>query len=217
MQPRLRPPRRTYAVSNGADLERGKRTVPTRHARPRRSRRKPGGAPGSEVSRSRLLQDKLLQGQVRDRPAEALVLSLQRLQPLDLIALQAALLGAPTIIRDLRHFDGPDGFSDLPSLRDQDIDLAQLGDDLFSRMLLPSHENILHMARGHTSGRTTFQGAGHAAFFKLPGVPASDMIGVPGAITEQSGRQLSLRHVSFAVASAVSHYSHEISKRSSVI
>ncbi|MFY9294035.1 MAG: hypothetical protein WAP03_25580, partial [Methylorubrum rhodinum] len=41
------------------------------------------------------------------------------------------------------------------------IHLAQLGDNLFSRMLLPSHDDILHMAQSHTSGRTTFQGAGH--------------------------------------------------------
>ncbi|WP_210249210.1 hypothetical protein, partial [Methylobacterium sp. WL2] len=43
-----------------------------------------------------------------------------------------------------------------------DIDLPQLSDDLFSRMLLPSHKNILQMAQSHTSGRTTFQGAGHS-------------------------------------------------------
>ncbi|MCJ2079729.1 hypothetical protein, partial [Methylobacterium sp. J-090] len=47
-------------------------------------------------------------------------------------------------------------------LRDQDINLTQLGNNLFSRMLLPSHDNILHMAQSHTSGRTTFQGAGQA-------------------------------------------------------
>ncbi|MCJ2079676.1 hypothetical protein, partial [Methylobacterium sp. J-090] len=48
------------------------------------------------------------------------------------------------------------------ALRDQDINLTQLGNNLFSRMLLPSHDNILHMAQSHTSGRTTFQGAGQS-------------------------------------------------------
>ncbi|WP_210168831.1 hypothetical protein, partial [Methylobacterium sp. Leaf100] len=39
--------------------------------------------------------------------------------------------------------------------------ILPLSDDLSSRMILPSHKNILQMTQGHTSGRTTFQGAGH--------------------------------------------------------
>ena len=66
----------------------------------------PGGEPGSEVSRGGFLQNQLLQGQVGDRSTEALVLCLRRLQPLDLVTLQTAVLGTPAIISDFRHLDG---------------------------------------------------------------------------------------------------------------
>lgn len=94
-------------MSNDAAPKLGRRSVRTHRARQRRSRHKPGGEPGSEVllalpfgSRSRLLQDELLKGQIGDRPAEALVLGLQGLQPLDLIALQATVIrGQATFLR----------------------------------------------------------------------------------------------------------------------
>jgi hypothetical protein len=72
-----------------------------------------------------------------------------------------AVLGVPAVVRDFRHRDGSNCFRDFAALRDQDIHLPQLGNDLFSRMLLPSHDGILHMAQSHTSGRIVFQGTGH--------------------------------------------------------
>ncbi|MFY9293063.1 MAG: hypothetical protein WAP03_20565, partial [Methylorubrum rhodinum] len=58
------------------------------------------------------------------------------------------------------------------------IHLAQLGDNLFSRMLLPSHDDILHMAQSHTSGRTTFQGAGQRSLASV-----IDLLTVPLVLT----------------------------------
>ncbi|MCR9089214.1 MAG: IS66 family transposase [Rhodobacteraceae bacterium] len=46
-------------------------------------------------------------------------------------------------------------------MRYQHIDLPQLRDDLFRLALLLGHSLILYPARKPTSGRTTFQGAGH--------------------------------------------------------
>ena len=46
-------------------------------------------------------------------------------------------------------------------MRNQHVDLPELGDDLFRIVLLLGHSFILHLARKPTSGRTTFQGAGH--------------------------------------------------------
>jgi hypothetical protein len=53
-------------------------------------------------------------------------------------------------------------------VRDQDINLAQLGDNLFSHMLLSSHDNILHVAQRHTSERTTPQAAGQRDLAPVP-------------------------------------------------
>ncbi len=91
--------------------------------------------------------------------------------PLDLIPLQAAVLGTPAVVRDLGHLDGPDCFGNFAALRDQDINLAQLGDDLLSRMLLPSQEHPPHGAKpylreDHSPGgrpRPTHNDAGGAA------------------------------------------------------
>src|SRR6185312_9463601 len=50
-------------------------------------------------------------------------------------------------------------FRDRTTLRNQHINLPQLGDDLFRRVSLPCHSSVLHQAISHTSGRTTSQGA----------------------------------------------------------
>src|SRR3954452_3122136 len=64
---------------------------------------RPGDARGLEVSPGCLLQDQLVQREVRNRSAQPRVLSLEILQSLDLIALQPAKLLAPPVIRDLRN------------------------------------------------------------------------------------------------------------------
>ena len=55
-------------------------------------------ARGLEVSPCGFFKDQLIQRQVRDRPAQPLVLLLQIFHPPSLIGLQAAILLAPTII-----------------------------------------------------------------------------------------------------------------------
>ena len=53
---------------------------------------------------------------------------------------------------------GQDRFGDRNPLRNKDIDLPQLGGDLFRRVLLPCHVLILLDAMRHTSSRTTSMG-----------------------------------------------------------
>src|SRR5690606_25344325 len=65
------------------------------------------------------------------------------LETLHLIALQAAKLLAPPVIRELRHADRANRLANRFSLRQQNIDLTQLRDDLFGLMLLLGHSNVL--------------------------------------------------------------------------
>src|SRR4029077_16242956 len=58
---------------------------------------------GLVVSPGRLLQDQLVQGQIRHRTAKPGVLRLEIPQALDLVALQAAKLLAPPVISHLAH------------------------------------------------------------------------------------------------------------------
>src|SRR3546814_2176047 len=60
-------------------------------------------ARGSEVSPSGLLQDQLVERQIRDRPPEPEILLLQVLHPPGLVGLQTAILLAPAIIRSEEH------------------------------------------------------------------------------------------------------------------
>src|SRR5207244_11427529 len=90
------------------------------------------------VSPSRLLQDQLVQRQVRHRTTKPSVLRLEILQALDLVALQAAELLAPAVIRHLAHPDRTDRLGHALALRGQNINLPQLGDDLFRLVTLPS-------------------------------------------------------------------------------
>ena len=86
---------------------------------------------------SGLLQDELVEREIRDSPAQPRVLGLKVLQSLDLLAFEPAVLVAPAIVRHLRDTDGADSIRDGLPLGEQDIDLAQLGDDLLSRVPLP--------------------------------------------------------------------------------
>ena len=79
---------------------------------------------GSEVSRGGFLQDQLLQRQIRYSASQPRILGLEVLQPFDLVALQAAVLLTPPIIRDPRSPRSlARSLSDWSSLRDQHIDL----------------------------------------------------------------------------------------------
>ena len=74
-----------------------------------------------------------------DTAAQPAVLRLEILQALDLITLQAAELLAPAVIRHLAHPDRADRFRYALTLRGQNINLPQLGDDLFRLVTLPRH------------------------------------------------------------------------------
>src|SRR3954452_16550962 len=118
---------------------------------------------GLEVSLGSLGQNELVESEIRDRPSEPGILRLELLQPLHLIALQTAILGAPAIVGDFRHPDRSDRLRHRPTLRRQHIHLAQLGDNLLSAVSLSRHPRVLHPAQSHTSRRTTSKGA--AQFF----------------------------------------------------
>src|SRR5262249_61521051 len=110
-----------------------------------------------EFSRAGLLQNEFAQLQIRDCLAQPAVLELKALQPLTLLALQPAELLAPPIIRHLAHPDLADCIHHVLALRDQNIDLPQLRDDLLRLVSLPCHCSPPGCQR-HTSTRTTSMG-----------------------------------------------------------
>src|SRR5262249_45969934 len=116
-----------------------------------------GDARGLEVSPGGLLQNELVQRQIRDCLAQPAILQLKVLEALHLLALQPAKLLAPPIIRHLAHPDLTDCIHHVLALRDQNIDLPQLRDDLFRLVSLPCHCSPPGCQR-HTSSRTTSMG-----------------------------------------------------------
>src|SRR5262249_32705879 len=125
-----------------------------------------GDARGLEVSPGSLLQNELVQRQIRDRLAQPAVLELKLLQALDLLDLQPAKLLTPTIVGHLAHTDLPDRLRHALALRDQNIHLAQLRDDLFRLVALPCHCSPPGYQR-HTSSRTTSMGVDHGHIAEL--------------------------------------------------
>src|SRR5205814_9967330 len=110
----------------------GKSTERVGYARSRR-----GEARGLLISQGRLLQDQLVQRQIRYRTAKPGVLRLEILQTLDLVALQPAKLLPPSVIRHHAYPDRADRLRHALALLGQIINLAQLGDDLFRLLPLP--------------------------------------------------------------------------------
>src|SRR3990170_8339903 len=92
-----------------------------------------------EVSLGSLLQDQLVQRQVGDRPAQTPVLRLQILQPLHLVRLQTTILLTPAVVRHFAYADRADRIGHALALRRQNVNLAQLGNNLFGLVSLPSH------------------------------------------------------------------------------
>src|SRR5215813_2071547 len=119
-----------------------------------------GDARGLEVSPGGLLQYELVQRQIRDCLTQPAVLELKVLQALHLLGLQPAKLRAPPIIRHLAHPDLADCVQHILALRDQNIDLPQLRDNLFGLVSLPCHCSPPGCQR-HTSSRTTSMGVDH--------------------------------------------------------
>src|SRR5665811_2034177 len=94
---------------------------------------------GSVVSPGDLLQNELVERQIRDCPAKPGVLCLKILQPLHLLGLEPSKLLAPAIVRNLAYADLADRIGNALALRDQDIDLPQLRDKLLRLVPLPRH------------------------------------------------------------------------------
>src|SRR5262249_26849428 len=83
------------------------------------------------------------------------------LEALHLLGLQPAKFLAPPIIRHLAHPDLADCVHHVLALRDQNIDLPQLRNDLFRLVSLPCHCSPPGCQR-HTSSRTTSMGVDHS-------------------------------------------------------
>src|SRR3954454_23508908 len=107
-----------------------------------------------------LLQDQLVQREVRNRSAQPRVLSLEILQSLDLIAPEPAKLLAPAVVRDLRNPNRAYRVGNALPLRHQHVHLAQLRNDLLGLVSLPRHRGPPWL-ESHTSGRTTSKGEDH--------------------------------------------------------
>src|ERR1051325_4804169 len=106
----LRPhgPAGSCAASSDAAREPHRHGARKPTARLERARCRRGDARGLVVSPGSLLQDQLVQRQVRDGTAKPAVLRLKFLQAPYLVALQAAELLAPAVIRHLAHPDRAD-------------------------------------------------------------------------------------------------------------
>src|SRR5262245_10563367 len=94
-----------------------------------------------EVSPGSLLQNELVQRQIRYGLAQPAVLKLKLLQALHLLDLQPAKLLTPAIVGNLAHTDLPDRLRHALALRDQNIHLPQLRDDLFGLVAFPRHRS----------------------------------------------------------------------------
>src|SRR5690606_39562374 len=105
--------------------------IPATHDGPARSPR--GDGRGLKSQLRRLLQDRLVQREVRDKPLQPRVLSLQILHPPRLIDLQAAIFLAPPIKRLLRYPDLSASLDGSRASSDQHIGFTQLRDNLFRR------------------------------------------------------------------------------------
>src|SRR5262249_12634830 len=141
---------------------------------------------GLEVSPGGLLQNELVQRQIRDCLAQPAVLELKVLQALHLLGLQPAELLPPPIIRHLAHPDLADCVHHVLTLRDQNIDLPQLRDDLFRLVSLPCHCSPPGCQR-HTSSRTTSMGVDHTSALRDRWVPTRALYSVSFCLRRSDG------------------------------
>src|SRR5262249_24619723 len=96
-------------------------------------------ARGLEVSPSSLLENELIQRQIGNRLAQPAVLELKVLQAFHRLGLAPATLRAPPIICSLAPAHLADCVHHGLLLRDQNVALPQLRDDLFRLVSLPCH------------------------------------------------------------------------------
>jgi hypothetical protein len=119
-----------------------------------------GDARGLEVSLSSLLQNELVERQIRDGTPEPDILSLELLQPFHLIALELTKLLTPAIIRHFGHADLADRIGNTLTLRDQNINLSQLEHfDCFLNKDVPLHRAIERL--GAVISRPVLDGLHH--------------------------------------------------------
>src|SRR5919206_919758 len=114
----------------------------------------PRRARGSEVSLCGLLQDQLVEREVRDGRAQPRVLGLEFLHPAHPIRLQAPELTAPAIVGDLTHADCADCISSaLPLARPAQPPAAAWQRSPRAWVASPSRPSS--WPKSHTSGPTT--------------------------------------------------------------
>lgn len=97
------------------------------------------GGPGSAISPRSLLQNQLVQSQMRDRAAKPLILFLKLLQTLQLLGVHAAVFLPPPVICHIGHADLADRIQHRPTLPVENLHLPQLRHDLFRLVSLSRH------------------------------------------------------------------------------
>ena len=100
-------------------------------------------ARGLEVSPGSLIQDQLVQRQVRNGSSEPLILLLKTFEFPQLSRPHATILLAPSIKRLLRNLDFPDRINPRHPLTNEHINLAKLRHDLFRLVSLDSLSLVL--------------------------------------------------------------------------
>ena len=104
---------------------------------------RPDDARGLEVSRGSLIQDQLVQRQVRNVSSEPLILLLKTFEFPQLSRPHATILLAPSIKRLLRNLDFPDRINPRHPLTNEHLNLAKLRHDLFRIVSLGSRSLVL--------------------------------------------------------------------------
>ena len=99
-------------------------------------------ARGSVVSPGGLLQDKLVESEIGDRTTKPRILLLKVFHPTRLIGLQTAILLAPTVIGLLADRQPPARIRCRPALRQHNLGLTQLADNLLRRVFLEWHSSF---------------------------------------------------------------------------
>jgi hypothetical protein len=94
---------------------------------------------GLRIPLGDLLQRLILEHLIGDDPLQLDVLRLQLLQPLDVVGLHPAELGAPAVIRRLRDLQTLPDLRQLHPLAQQPVGLPQLADDLLRGMPASRH------------------------------------------------------------------------------
>jgi hypothetical protein len=129
--------------SSDADRPQGMPDAATRRAGPARDQPHHGGVKGLEVSLSDLLEDQLVERQIRYRTPQPRVLLLQIIQAPDLVNLQTAILATPAVATLLLQPKTTTDHTDPRALRQTHLGLTQKTNILYWRLSLPAHLFLL--------------------------------------------------------------------------